>query len=75
MAYKWGAEYDSPSNSYHRQPYCTRPAEWNGIPNTETLPFAAILINRKGWYSQRDLVQSPSRLPLTTYRVSSGRPL
>uniref|UniRef100_A0A915DRW0 Uncharacterized protein n=1 Tax=Ditylenchus dipsaci TaxID=166011 RepID=A0A915DRW0_9BILA len=38
-----------------------------------SIPLEAILVGDKGWYSQKDLRERPSRLPLTTYEILAGQ--
>uniref|UniRef100_A0A914C562 L-ascorbate oxidase n=1 Tax=Acrobeloides nanus TaxID=290746 RepID=A0A914C562_9BILA len=45
---------------------------YDGTPLAYLSPVSALLIGSKGWYSQKDLRKTPSRVPLTTYLIKKG---
>jgi len=37
------------------------------------IPVSAIIIGNKGWHNQTDIINRPSRLPLTTFGIEIGK--
>jgi hypothetical protein len=33
----------------------------------------ALIVNGKGWHSQEDILRRPSKLPLATFKIRSGK--
>ncbi|CAD5227222.1 unnamed protein product [Bursaphelenchus xylophilus] len=49
---------------------CASPGVYHNQVDKESVTPFAILINDKGWYNQTDILTRPSRIPLTTFRVT-----
>lgn len=69
MTMKWvGWGYDDEAR--HK---CWAPKRtFDGSNIGGSIPLAAIMINNKGWHVQKDILERPESLPLTTYLISKG---
>jgi hypothetical protein len=37
------------------------------------IPVSAIIIGNKGWHNQTDIINRPSKLPLTNFGIKNGK--
>uniref|UniRef100_A0A914EA39 Multicopper oxidase n=1 Tax=Acrobeloides nanus TaxID=290746 RepID=A0A914EA39_9BILA len=72
MTVKYANKMDDQHSTCTLNPCWNRTRNYDGSAIAFLSPLSSILINNKGWYSQQDLRQTPSKTPLTTYLIKAG---
>jgi hypothetical protein len=54
------------------QQKCTKGGSYFGQKDEEIRQPSALIVNDKGWHSQEDILNRPSQILLTTFRIKSG---
>lgn len=69
---KYSKQLNDPWNLSNSSSCWSHARIYDGTPLAVLSPVSALLIGNKGWYNQNDLLNTPSKVPLSTYLINKG---